>query len=300
MALLGLYKSLNSCYTSEAASGPSYPYGGKNGGIMDRHEQLDVVKSIRINESDNVTIDCPFCGGRKKFTITKQNGTLLWNCYRASCTASGAYRAGFKYGEIKQRMNTGSITGKKTRPLPEMLSNPDHHDFVTKYIRDNNCMAAYESGAVDIRYAPKDNRCLFMMNDGTGAVGRHMGTRLPKWMSYGDTTGILAVGNKPTAVVVEDAASACSIYATNKYTGVALLGTNVSSKQRILLRRYKSVIICLDNDAKKKSILALSRIQGMVPTTVRFLPKDPKYYEKEELIERLEENESAWNSRNRL
>ena len=54
-------------------------------------DQLDIIKAIRITDGGRKTIDCPFCGGRKKFTIDKFDGKIVWNCYKASCTTKGAY-----------------------------------------------------------------------------------------------------------------------------------------------------------------------------------------------------------------
>ena len=52
-------------------------------------EQIDVLKKISLAEGERKTLDCPFCGGRRKFSITKLDGMLLWNCFRASCSAKG-------------------------------------------------------------------------------------------------------------------------------------------------------------------------------------------------------------------
>ena len=49
--------------------------------FIKQHEPLDNTSS-RLN--------CPECGGRNTFTITKEYGKLLWNCYKASCRIKGA------------------------------------------------------------------------------------------------------------------------------------------------------------------------------------------------------------------
>ena len=54
-------------------------------------DQVEWVKSLQIKEGSRVTTDCPFCGGKNKFTLDKFDGKLIWNCYRASCGVKGAY-----------------------------------------------------------------------------------------------------------------------------------------------------------------------------------------------------------------
>jgi 5S rRNA maturation endonuclease (ribonuclease M5) len=183
--------------------------------------------------------------------------------------------------EIKDR-------GLTLRPLPSMLSQPKNHSYVMDYLEDNGCLPAYEQGLIKILYAPADNRCLFMMNNGQGAVGRSLSGATPKWMSYGDTTGVLTVGSSKTGVIVEDAPSACAVSSTGMYTGIAILGTNLSTKQKQTLKSYDKIIICLDNDAKGKAIKLLRQLQGLVECTVRFITKDLKYCRSKEIASVLE------------
>jgi hypothetical protein len=178
--------------------------------------------------------------------------------------------------EIKER-------GLTTRPLPDMLSQPKNHTFVMNYLDENGCTSAYQQGLIKILYAPADNRCLFLMNDNKGAVGRSLSGATPKWMSYGDTTGVLTVGSSKIGVIVEDAPSACEMY-----TGIAILGTNLSTKQKQTLKSYDKIIICLDNDAKGKAIKLLRQLQGLVECTVRFINKDLKYCRSKEIANVIE------------
>jgi hypothetical protein len=117
------------------------------------------------------------------------------------------------------------------------------------------------------------------MNEGEGAVGRSPDPeKKPKWLAYGDVSGIYTIGSGPTAVVVEDAISACAVSRIPEYTGVALLGTNLSPLQKTQLRRFERVIICLDKDASQKSLLLARRLEGpRTEATVRFLENDLKY-----------------------
>lgn len=260
------------------------------GRMYNRQEQIEIIQSIKVREGESKTIDCPFCNGKKKFSITNKDGTVLWNCYKASCSAKGAYRKGMSLPLIRSRVGLTKETPTRTtvrRPIPEILSQPKHHPIVMDYLHENGCVYAFKHGLIKIAYAPADNRCLFFMNEGTGAVGRSLSGAVPKWMSYGDTTGVLTVGTSTEAVLVEDTPSACAVSSTGIYTGVAILGTSLSTKQKQTLKRYSKVYICLDNDAKGKAIKLLRQLQGTVECTVRFISKDLKYCPSEEIIKVL-------------
>lgn len=269
-----------------------------------RSEQYEIVSKVKVSEEDTKRIDCPFCGGKYTLTISRKDGSLVWNCYKASCGARGAKRIGYSIKAIKSKFDTSctgcstTCTEKRTTPLPEINSSVDHHERVLNYIRNNNCYNAYEDKAVDITYDPGKDRVLFWMNEGQGAVGRCLIEPVkPKWLSYGNTSGVLSVGTKDTAIVVEDAASACSVYATGVYTGVALLGTNVSPLQRIQLTKYKKLIICLDKDASKKAIRISRSLSGFVDTTVCFIQEDFKYLSPTKILEEIDEGKGTGGNR---
>jgi hypothetical protein len=160
--------------------------------------------------------------------------------------------------------------------MPKILSNPIYHPHMIEYLEKNNCLDALSKGLVRIKYDPVDNRCLFIMNNGEGAVGRSLSNRNPKWLSYGDVSGVLQVGTHTTAVVVEDAPSACSVASTDMFTGIAILGTSITQKQKRQLTSFNHLIIALDNDAKNKAMMLLSQLRGLVSTSVRFISNDLK------------------------
>jgi ribosomal protein L37AE/L43A len=196
--------------------------------MYSRDEQLSIITDISIGEGQSITTDCPFCSGRNKFTISKRDGTTLWNCYRASCNAKGAFKSGFKTHELKDKLNgVKTELTRRSRPLPKVTSNPSHHPAVLEYLERNNCLFAFQNRLANIRYNPADDRVLFYTNSGQGAIGRHLGSAVPKWLCYGDTSGILKVGDSPNGVIVEDAASACAVAATNLQLRLRLTRTQV-------------------------------------------------------------------------
>lgn len=247
-----------------------------NTSINDQRTTLD---SIKLRDGETKRINCPFCGGNNTFTLSLLNGKRVWNCYKASCSAHGAHSVVRSLDTIRTRLN-GPLNGTvhiNPIPIPSILSTPTEHDRVVWYLEQVHSFDAYLKGLVDISYAPKENRVLFFMNKGEGAVGRALDSRKPKWKVYGNTQGIFTCGSGKTAVLVEDAASACSVGILPEYSGVSLLGTNMSPIQKRQLMSYERVIICLDNDASKKSVRILSKLEGLVPATVRFLRDDLKW-----------------------
>lgn len=252
-------------------------------------EQLYLVKDLPINEGETRRIDCPFCRGRYTFTLTNEAGSVIWNCYKASCGSHGAKKVGYSGQGIRNRLSgIKTSSGNKTvRPVPELLCDPSNHPKVMDYIESNNCSYAYKASPESIRYDPVSDRVLFMMNSGTGAVGRSLKGAKPKWLSFGDSSGLFISGKLDTAVVVEDAASACSVSATGVYTGVALLGTNISRTQLRQLKSFTNVIIILDRDASRKAIRLrheLDQISHTTAATVRFTNEDLKHCTVDEIL----------------
>lgn len=263
--------------------------------MFNRKEQYELLQQIRCKENETKRINCPFCGGRYTLTVSRKDGSLVWNCYKASCSAKGGKRVGYSLEAIKAKHTLHRISSEDTpqrikTQLPSVNSNPYNHEHVMEYLDDNNCIRAFEDNAIKVTYDPAKDRTLFWMNGEQGAVGRALSSGVkPKWLSYGDTTGILAVGNQPTAVVVEDAASACSVYTTGIYTGVALLGTNISPQQKRQLMHFNRIIICLDKDATIKALRLRERLSGLVSTGVKFLDDDLKYLSPNEIKEKIDE-----------
>ena len=53
---------------------------------------LEYLTGLDITDGSSVRMDCPECKGRRTFTVSNLNGQLLWNCYKAGCSISGANR----------------------------------------------------------------------------------------------------------------------------------------------------------------------------------------------------------------
>lgn len=201
---------------------------------------------------------------------------------------------------IKARLDTSlkPLLVKEPLPLPRLISGYSNHEDVMEYLKAVGSYEAAQKRLVMVGYSPEEHRVLFFTNKGAGAVGRALDGRLPKWKAFGDTSGCFTCGDGPVAVVVEDAASACSVGVLPGYTGVALLGTNINHLQKRQLMSYQKVILCLDKDASRKAIWLLQKLEGLVPATVRFLEKDLKLLGSEQIRRLLDE--STGNCNNRL
>jgi hypothetical protein len=238
-------------------------------------EQVAEIERIKIREGERRTMDCPWCGGKNKFTIDRLiDGRLVWNCYRASCDVKGVKNIGRSISSAKSYLNgDGQSERRKAPPLPAITTKVENSSDAIRYLKSVNSLEAYENGLIDIRFDPRTRRVLFYNQDHTGAVGRALGGGI-KWMTYGDCSNGIHVGDSSIAVLVEDVPSACSVSRLRQYTGVALLGTTITSALKNALLVYKFVYIILDSDASKKSVSLSKRLRGS--TYVRITTKDLK------------------------
>lgn len=219
--------------------------------------------------------------------VSNKDGAKIWHCFKASCGIRGSENIGRTLNSIRERLRESPSDVK--RPLvgiPPNLSNPRHHEAAMRYLDSVNSREAFEQGLVDIKYSPAHKRVIYMMPSREGGVGRSLIGEKPKWKNYGDTSGILQIGNGTTAVVVEDAASAASVARLPFCSGCALLGTNISSLQRSQLLHFTKVVIALDKDASRKALKLKSKLEGRVQTSVLLLEDDLKFVE-QEALERL-------------
>jgi len=243
-----------------------------------RNEQIQMVKGISLRANERRSLNCPFCGDtKKKFSIARIDGRIVWNCYRASCDARGAFNTERNQSELKSRLSRSEIAlPRKINSIPSILSSVYSHPDAVEYLKSVNSLGAYKDGLVHIKYSPSDNRVLFFNKDKTGAVGRALDKRNPKWWSYGDTSGGIVVGDNSHAVVVEDAASACSVSRIG-VTGIALLGTQLTPLIKSKLTEFNRVTIILDKDASSKALSIAKKMAQYTTATAKLTRDDLKW-----------------------
>lgn len=240
-------------------------------------DQIEMLDNIIVKEGSGININCPFCGGRKTLGVAVRDGRKLWHCFKVSCGVKGSKTVGMSTTTLRRKLNGVSTTQTKTLlEIPTLLSSPDNHPAVIKYLEDNNSLEAYKKGMIRVEYAPADKRVLFFSPSGLGAVGRSLVGDVPKWKQYGIIEGLLTVGTGNTAIVVEDVNSACVAGMFRDCSGCALLGTVLSVQQKKELCTFDRVVIALDKDASKKAVRLKERLEGRVYVKIVFLEDDIK------------------------
>lgn len=133
----------------------------------------------------------------------------------------------------------------------------------------------------------EDKKLLVLVNTDEYYQGRCFGDQGRKYLSKGKKP-LLSFGNGGTIVCVEDILSAIKV-AKAGYLGVPLLGSHVSLElQEWLIAQSKPVVLWLDYDKAKESVLACRNMVGKgVDCSVQVTKKDPKEYSIGEINEWL-------------
>ena len=243
-------------------------------------EGLDIVPNTKYRS------DCPVCGKRNTFSVTDNGLQRLWYCFHADCNVSG------RTGVTLSRDTSKDIFTPKQQPLSitntfSEFEMPDTFVSVGRsldaelYLRRVGAYDAYLAGAVDLRYDVRMNRVVFLIRDGkkvVDAAGRSLDARTPKWYRYASSKHPFICGRKSDAILVEDCASACSVFQIA--TGLALLGTNLLSQHIDVLKQYDRVFVALDKDATDKAIGMVRTLHTHVPTRLMVLRTDLKNMER--------------------
>lgn len=240
---------------------------------MTYKEQLYIIKGIPIREGDTKVITCPFCYQPKKLALSKIDGKLMWNCYRASCNAKGIHTGKRNLQAVKNYLS--DQVQKKSiirKPIPSMTTSVYNHKPAIDYLEQVNSLEAFQKGYIDVRYAPAEDRVLFL--SGEGAVGRSLKSYGAKWLSYGALSEGISVGNGTTVVLVEDVPSACAVSRIDGLVGLALLGTNITMPIKSAIKKYTETYLVLDKDASSKAISITMKIDRSI--RVRLTSSDLK------------------------
>ena len=260
----------------------------------------NILNDIDLDIGTTKRMDCPSCKGKNTFTITNSMGSVLFNCYKASCVVSGTRRVNLTVDQIK-KSKQDTVQDKKF-VLPEYIvpikedrfNNPIGGLTWKEKIWKEHCL-----------HDVKEDRAVFLIKDSekgvvVDAVGAATDNRLPKWKRYGRGrhpfvawNGKGGDGGDNNCVLVEDCYSACTV-AKYGVTGVALLGTNLLEEhKRFLCHNFDKVVVALDPDALQKTLQIRKELQSWVRTVmVLRLTDDIKY---EEDIDINNMKEMIWN-----
>ena len=250
----------------------------------------EYVRDLDLPVNETMRINCPMCNGLKTFTVTNSMGTRLWNCFKASCDASGRARMHMSMEDMRKIADSRNSEAQKQEPfeLPEYIVKKSKHTM----------------------YDVKDNRVVYLIHDEKGvlvdAVGKAESKyKLPKWKRYGksrvpyfialDGAGTIITNPHDASdvcVVVEDCISAL-VCAKQGVPAVAILGTSLLEEYRKYLSVFKKVIVALDPDALPKTMAMAKELRGWVDNVKILSIIDDLKYENETDINKLKE--MAWN-----
>ena len=238
--------------------------------------------------------DCPLCQGKHSFGVTNTGLKLMWNCFRPECKASGQKTAGLHQDTFKT-----TSEGREDKLLvinhleePPHWVNLERSSEALEYLKEVNCWEFFLTTMSRFAYDVKQNRVVFKvwyLGQLVDAVGRTLDGAHPKWTRYGTSNvPFVSSANKfRRAVIVEDAASACSLEQVG-YAGVALLGTNLlASHLKVLRGSFDEVTVCLDKDASTKGVDMMAEIGVHLPVRLRLLERDLKQCSSDEIREIL-------------
>ena len=235
-----------------------------------------IISDMDIPNGHTKRMDCPECHGTKTFTVTNNIGSLVWNCYKASCGTKGGTRVHLTVDDIRAGFGGAEEFAKQdTFTVPDYIVPPTFD--VAEWAMELYGLDADELGLL---YDVKEHRAVFpVKHDGriVDATGRALGKRLPKWRRYGNNGLPYTHGSGKVAVVVEDCVSA-AVVGNDVWCGVAVLGTSLSDSHKRYLAQFSTAVIALDPDALPKTLSMAKELRGYVDDVrVLRLTDDLKY-----------------------
>ena len=235
----------------------------------------NIISDLSLVNGETRRMTCPSCNSKNTFTVTNNMGSIVWNCYKASCSVSGGTRTTLTAEDIRKSLGfVAEETHTTTFTRPEW--------FVRDYSKLSGFCDKWELDAqqLGLMYDVKEHRVVFpVVHNGVtvDATGRSLGNRIPKWKRYGKSVLPYSFGRGKTAVVVEDCISA-AVVGSGVCVGVAVLGTSLSNGHKEYLSQFSTAIIALDPDALPKTLQFAKELRGYVDTVkVLRLTDDIKY-----------------------
>ena len=254
----------------------------------------NTISDIDISNGETKRMNCPECGGYKTFTVTNNMGSLMWNCYKASCSVSGAKKVHLDVDAIRSTMKDVRAFADEKFELPAYVVNK--HDAV--YANRFCAKWGLDFDKHGLMYDVKEDRVVFpVVHNGeiVDATGRAVLKRLPKWKRYGKTSLPYTFGSGKVAVVVEDCVSA-AVVGSDVFVGVAVLGTSLSEEHKRYLSQFSTAVIALDPDALPKTLSMAKELRGYVDDVRVLRLTDDLKYRREEDIEQLTHiGDTIWN-----
>ena len=237
----------------------------------------EYVKQLNVENGKTQRMNCPLCKSYKTFSVTNNMGSLLWNCYKASCEIKGKSRVHLSAEDIRNIKMPRDVASFE---LPEYVV-PHKHK-----IQEWCDTWKLDIDALDLLYDVKEHRVVFPVKDDgriVDATGRAISNKFPKWKRYGNSDLPFSFGYGSIAIVVEDCISA-GVIGSDVYVGVAVLGTSLLDSHKTFLSQFSTAIIALDPDALPKSFAFAKELRSHVKDVkIIKLHDDLKYRKKEDI-----------------
>ena len=255
---------------------------------MNFNQQLTIIQSLISDADEDVRLDCPFCNNINTLKIQRDNNSLFWYCFHASCSAKGKHEGKISMKQIYDTVVTKEKEKEKPFLPPRSFISIHSEKKCQEYLKKNNCVQAKEKGKASFMYDVKQHRIVFLIKEKEkvkGAIGRGLNAQVyPKWFIYGEKSYPFVCGDSDIGILVEDCASACAV--SNLYSGIALMGTSLpDSYIPVLKKKFKKVIVALDRDATAKAFDISNQLRYYVESEVKILEDDLKYYNESKIKE---------------
>ena len=253
------------------------------------------VQGIDIKEGMQHRSNCPSCGGKNTFTATREDGVVVYNCYKLGCGVRGASTTGMTADEIRNRLRPSDVLVEQEAELlvwPAYVVPPNaehvlHKKFVKRWGLEHE----------ELMYDVKDRRSVFpIRHEGRliDAAGRALDGSIPKWYRYtGDADVYKRTIGKPNGVVliVEDVISAVTAAKLIPgLTGLAILGTSLNVTNMKHIDGFHRVVIALDPDAAHKTLQFKREVEAWTGLETKALRLDDDIkYKLESDVDKLKE-----------
>ena len=238
----------------------------------------NIINDLSLVSGETRRMTCPSCNTKNTFTMTNNMGSIVWNCYKASCSLSGGTNVALTSDDIRKSLG---FVAEETHVAT--FVKPDW------FVRDYKKIASFcdqwqlDAQGLGLLYDVREHRVVFPVvhaGDMVDATGRSLGKRIPKWKRYGKSHLPYVSGHGKTAVVVEDCISAAVVGDSDGCVGVAVLGTSLSNAHKEYLSQFSTAVIALDPDALPKTLQFAKELRGYVDNVkVLRLTDDLKYQE---------------------
>lgn len=275
-------------------------------------EYVAIIASS-LKEGESLRTHCVSCNpksGEKSLSVSKVDGAILYNCFRATCGVRGVVNSRGTWDDLIAR--TSSDGDDQMEEVYHLSQESRYNDDVTKRINKAFNLSPSRTFSTDIRtgrvvfpnYSPSGEVrgvTLRRYGEGLGGVtgskvifkptpGYSGEERRPSWYSL-NRNGVR--NTELPLFIVEDPISAMRLADTGAVNAAALMGVYLTpSGFNELADTYEphksgNIIICLDNDVPEQAARLRRQLVGLYSSsnvTLRVPYDDPKDLTEDELL----------------